>query len=380
MFWIVVAILTAVVALVLIWPLARKPDRDEAERPNEIAVYQDQLRELERECESGLIGRAEADYARAEIGRRLIAAADKSNKLSVKSSPSRMNRWTANIVLLLVPAAGLCLYLMLGSPERQDMPLEARLENPGDNLDLILAKVERHLAQNPDDAKGWEVVAPVYFKVGRYDDAQNAYRNVIRLDGENVARLTGLGETLVNSNDGIVIGEARALFQRVLMVEPTNPRAQYYTGLAAQQSGHEAEAIRIFEALAKNSPADAPWQALVKQQLEKLNAAAPAATQPATPKGPTQDDVDAAASMSASDRQAMIMSMVEGLEARLEAEPKNIDGWAQLLRSYSVLGDKGKASAALENALKTFSPDSNEGKALIEMAKALGIMQAGGAQ
>lgn len=390
MFWIIVAILTALVALVLIWPLARRPqaahsDELAPQETSEIAVYQDQLRELDRERESGLIGQVEADYARAEIGRRLIAASDLAEQRQQSASPSRGNRWLANGVLLALPVLGLCLYLSLGNPDRPDMPLEARLENPGDNLDLMLAKIERHLSQNPDDGRGWDVVAPVYFKAGRLSDAQNAFRNAIRLDGETVARLTGLGESLVNANDGIVVDEARALFQRVLMVEPQNPRAQYYSGLAAQQSGQVAQAKQIFTTLAENSPKDAPWLPLVKQHLSKLEDAPTSVMQPApvtTPalKGPSVADVEAAAQLSGEDRKAMILSMVEGLEAKLKDEPKNIDGWLQLLRSYGVLGEKDKAQAALGTALQVYALSNDERKRLLEMARALGLSELGGVQ
>jgi cytochrome c-type biogenesis protein CcmH len=380
MFWIVVAILTALVALVLISPLRRKPDDRTDDQPNEIAVYQDQLKELDRERETGLIGDVEADYARAEIGRRLISAADVQQAMQTPTNVACVNKWTARSVLAAIPLVGLCLYIWLGNPEQPDMPLEARLENPGDNIDLILAKIERHLAQNPDDARGWDVVAPVYFTVGRWDDAQNAFRNAIRLDGENIARLTGLGETLVNSNSGIVIEEARSLFQRILMVEPGNPRAQFYNGLAAEQSGRFDDAKRIYQALADSSAADASWMPLVRQHLAKIDGAAGSTSDvTVAAKGPTSADVEAASSMSQEDRQSMIQGMVDGLEARLEDNPDNIDGWLQLLRSYAVLGDKDKASSTLANALKTFAPDSDQGKRLIELARSQGIASSGGA-
>lgn len=388
MFWIIVAILTAFVALVLIWPLARKSSEQQVETASEIAIYQDQLRELDRERESGLIGETEAEYARAEIGRRLLNAAEKSTTVDGVSSSKRINRWVANALLVIVPVTGLCLYLTFGSPERPDMPLEARLENPGDDLDLMLAKVERHLAQNPNDVRGWDVVAPVYFAASRWDDAQNAFRTAIRLDGENVARLTGLGEALINANDGIVVGEARALFERVIIVEPSNPRAQYYTALAAQQSGRQDEAKRLYQQLLDSSEPNAPWLSLVKEQLAKLGAepAAPSATAPSTTsnepavRGPSAQDVAAAEEMSGDDRQAMINSMVEGLQERLNADPNNIDGWLQLLRSYSVLGDKDKAQTALETALKTFAPSSENGKRLLDAARALQLNVSGAAQ
>ncbi|MGG2476202.1 tetratricopeptide repeat protein, partial [Rhizobium sp. BR5] len=107
-----------------------------------------------------------------------------------------------SLITVLLPALGLCLYIWNGSPETPDMPLEARLENPGNDMNLLVARAERHLAQNPEDGAGWDVLAPIYFKTMRLGDAELAYRNALRLDGPNPERLTGLGETLVAGNEG----------------------------------------------------------------------------------------------------------------------------------------------------------------------------------
>lgn len=97
----------------------------------------------------------------------------------------------------------------------------------------------------------------------------------------------------------------------------------------------------------------------------------------AAPGNPDDADMKAAEGMSAADRQQMIATMVEGLDARLSANPDNFEGWMRLVRSYMVLGDPDKAKGALARGLKAFPASGAEGKALLEAARGLGISTEG---
>jgi cytochrome c-type biogenesis protein CcmH len=376
--WITLAILTAAVAAVLLVTLARsvKPAADD--RAGEIAVYRDQLAEVERDRGLGLISAQDAEYAKAEIGRRLIAVAGEAEKCADCPTGRRGMTATGVIVTALVPVVGLSFYLLLGSPQLPDQPLEARLANPGNNMALLVAKAERHLAQNPNDGAGWDLLAPIYFRALRLEDAEVAYRNAIRLVGTNPERLSGLGETLVAKTDGIVTEDARLAFEESVRLEPNNPRARFYVALGLEQAGRKDDARAAFEALAKDSPADAPWMELVQQHIAATGGA-PAATAQA-PKGPTPEDVAAAEGMSEGDQQDMIRGMVESLAARLKDDPNNLDGWLRLVRSYSVLGDKQKAAEALKAGLENFPADGEQGQQLIALGREVGIAAEGATQ
>jgi cytochrome c-type biogenesis protein CcmI len=369
--WIIFAVLTAAVAAVLLVTLARSARPSAPDRAGEIAVYRDQLAELERDREQGLISAAEAEYAKAEIGRRLLAVAGEAEKGA--DCPTGRNGMTATsvAVTLLVPAVGLSLYLLLGSPQLPDQPLEARLENPGQNMALLVAKAERHLAQNPNDGAGWDLLAPIYFKAMRLGDAELAYRNAIRLLGTSPERLAGLGETLVAANDGIVTEDARLAFEESVRLQPDNPRSRFYVALGLEQAGRHDEARAAFEAIAAQSPPDAPWMDLIRQHIAATGGASAETAQ--GPKGPTADDMAAAGEMSEGDRQDMIRGMVESLAARLQEDPNNLEGWLRLVRSYSVLGDKDKAEEALRSGLKTFPAEGDEGRQLIALAREVGL-------
>ncbi|ARQ09405.1 cytochrome-c-type biogenesis protein CcmI/CycH 1 [Rhizobium etli] len=372
LFWILVAVLTAAVAVILLYPLLRGAKAAQNSRAGEEAVYRDQFRELDRDLAGGLITPEEADYARAEIGRRLIAVFAAEPETTQK--PARHHRLTEVLVLLILPVLGLCLYLTTGRPDLPSQPLQARLENPGDDVAVLIAKAERHLAENPDDGKGWDVLAPIYFRTMRVNDAQVAYRNAIRLLGPSPIRLDGLAETLMAVSDGVVTDEARQVLEQSLTLEPNNPRARFYVALSMEQAGRAEEARRAFEALAQQSPADAPWLPLVNEHIAKNGGAgAPSAA----PGSPTSEDVAAAESMSAGDRQQMIRGMVDSLDAKLSEDPNNFEGWMRLVRSYAVLNDKDRAASALKRGLAAFPPSGEQGRQLLALARELGIATEG---
>lgn len=392
LFWIISALLTVVVAVVLLSPLMRASARASLYDEGEAAVYRDQLRELERDKAAGLISADDADYARAEIGRRLLAiagraktggeAAEPSEASAARSGGRRRHTFSQAFILLCLPVIGLAGYLEIGSPGSPDSPLAARIENPGDDVDLLVAKVEQHLASNPGDGNGWNVLAPVYFRIGRLDDAELAYRNAIRILGPDAERMNGLGETLVLRSDGIVTADAQMAFQAALKIEPNNPRADFYLALALEQSGRRAEALAAFQDIAKASPPTAPWMQLVNQHIAANSTGVPLAnapavsaqsTAPAAPGNPSADDIANAQQMSEADRGEMIRGMVASLDARLKEDPNNFEGWMRLVRSYVMLKDTEKAEVALKDGLKAFPAAGAEGQQLIAMARELGL-------
>jgi cytochrome c-type biogenesis protein CcmH len=391
LFWIIAALLTVIVAVVLLSPLLRASARATRYDEGEAAVYRDQLRELGRDKAAGLISSEDADYARAEIGRRLLAIAGREKDggegdqpAADASSTRRRYTFSQAFILLCLPVIGIAGYLEIGSPGTTDAPLAARIENPGDDVNLLVAKVERHLASNPEDGNGWNVLAPVYFRIGRFNDAELAYRNAIRILGPDVERMNGLGETVVMRSDGIVTDDAQMAFQAALKLEPNNPRADFYLALALEQSGRHVEALAAFQDISKASPPTAPWMPLVNQHIAANSAGVPLAnapaatasagnTAPAAPGNPTADDIANAQTMSEGDRSEMIRGMVANLDARLKEDPNNFEGWMRLVRSYAMLKDTERAQAALKDGLKAFPSTGAEGQQLVAMAKELGL-------
>jgi cytochrome c-type biogenesis protein CcmH len=343
--WVLIALLTAAAILAVLMPLSRAPSVDRSARHN-ARVYRDQLAELERDKAEGRIGESEAEAARAEIARRLIAADAEANAAPQPSQSTTPRRAIALVALIGVPALSLSLYLALGSPNLPGLPLAARLSAPtapGD-IETLIAKVEAHLAESPEDGRGWDVIAPVYLRLGRADDAANAYRNAIRILGSNAARQSGLGEAILTAEGGVVTEEARNAFEAAHALDPKAPGPRYFIALAAEQEGKHEEAVAELRALLAEAPSDAPWRGALEQALASADPSA-------RPPGPTSTDVAAAANMSDSDKNAMIGGMVARLAARLKEEPNDVEGWLQLIRSYVVLGKSDAAAEAARAAL-----------------------------
>lgn len=243
-------------------------------------------------------------------------------------------------------------------------------------MDELIARAEGHLAANPQDGRGWDILAPVYFRLGRFDEAVTAYRNAIRLEGSTAGREAGLGEAITNAGAGLVSSEAQRAFERSLTLEHAQPKAAFYLATALVQDGKLAEAAKAWEAMLAALPAGSPWRDPVEQALAETNRrlVASGTTNPPNPaSGPTQADVDAAASMSSTDRKAMIETMVAGLDEKLRQNPHDPEGWKRLVRSYLVLGKADEARAARDRGLAALGATTEDGRKFAEFAATLGL-------
>ena len=342
--WLVLVLMTAAAMFAVLWPLAR---RTPLRRGSDVAVYRDQLDEIQRDRSTGLIGDAEAEAARVEVSRRLIAAADaaESERPAEETSTLRHRRVTAIAGLVLLPAGAFALYLTLGSPDLPGEPLANRVQTTAEarNVQDMVARVEDHVARNPNDGKAWEVLAPVYMRIGRYDDAVRAWSNVISLNGSNAEREADFGEAMVAAANGVVTADAKAAFDRALKIDPQDVMARFYTGMAADQDGRRADADKIWNDLIAGAPPNAPWIEVVRHALARN--APPAAPAAAAQGAPPDHEVNA---------------MVERLAERLKKDGSDVNGWLQLVRSYRVLNQNDKMEATLADARKALAGDADK--------------------
>ena len=362
--WFVFALMTAAAIFAVLWPLSRgsRPPND----GSEAAVYKDQLTEIDRDVAADLIGASEAQAARVEISRRLLVAADNQRE-PPSGSNVRLRRVAAVIALVGLPIVAVGFYYPLGSPRLGDFPLAQRTRAPDATqpLDNLVAQVEQHLQNNPTDARGWNVLAPVLARLGRYDDAVRAYHNSITYGGDSAERRGDLGEILTAAAGGVVTAEAKAEFERAIALDADDVKASYFLGLAAEQDGHPAEAATIWRAMLGKAPANAPWRPLVQAALLRVGG---------SPAPALSDDAMAAAKdMNATDRNAMIRGMVERLATRLKLNGDDVEGWLRLVRAYMVMGDQDKAKGALTEARQAVANDPERLRQLNEGLKNLGL-------
>jgi cytochrome c-type biogenesis protein CcmH len=362
--WLLFALMTAAAVFAVLWPLAR---RTTARAGSDVAVYRDQIDEIARDRATGLIGETEAEAARVEVSRRLIAAADAAQAETMpKPGATGRRRVAAIAALVALPAIAAALYLALGSPQLPGQPLASRATPLQDrSLEGLVAQVEAHLARNPEDGRGWEVVAPVYLRLGRFDDAVKARRNALRFNGASADREADLAEALLAAANGVITAEAKAGFERALARDASHIKARYFLGLAAEQDGDRSGAATIWRAMLKDAAPLAPWVPLVRQALARVD------TAPAP--GPSAEDLAAAQSMAPDEQAAMVRGMVERLAARLKQDGSDLEGWLRLVRAYTVLGEKDRARQAAGDARRAIGADADKLRRLDDLIKGLGL-------
>src|SRR5688572_12258877 len=310
----ILALMTAVAVAAVLLPVLRTGSRPSG---SDVVVYRDQLDEIDRDLASGLIGKAEAEAARVEVSRRLLAAAGPGGEIAPAPSAGSGAAWArralAAVGLVAVPLGAASAYLAFGSPRIPSQPLASRAApQPARTIESLVAHVEQHLANNPDDGRGWEVLAPIYLRMERYDDAVKARRNALRLLGATAEREADLGQALVGQANGSVTTDARAAFERAAALDPGDVMARYFLGLAAEQGGRREEAVAIWTKLLADAPQGAAWTTTVQEGLVRLGASPDAGTVGAAPGGPPDE---------------MILGMVSRLAERLKSDGSDLEGW-----------------------------------------------------
>ncbi|MBI4723947.1 MAG: c-type cytochrome biogenesis protein CcmI [Rhodomicrobium sp.] len=410
--WIVLTVLTSVAAVLVAAPFLRRFDERRATRPSGTEVYLDQLQEVDREQAAGLIEPEQAALAKTEIKRRLLAAdREAARPLGRSLSPNLAVVAIAGFVVL----GSITLYALGGRPDlpaaapaaqalAQPAPLAVTAAaQPGMNspqttapaglasVDEMIVRLVKRLEGKPDDPEGWRMLGWSYAHTERYDEAVKAYAKAVALRPDDAGFQAAYGEAMVRASNETVTPEAKAAFEKVLKLEPKEPRARYFMGLAMQQQGDKAAALESWTALLKEAGPNDDWAPELRQHAAALakelgmsldpgllgQAAAPSSPPAAPPaeRGPTAADVKAAESMSAEDRNAMVRRMVDGLAARLAQSPKDVDGWIKLIRSRKVLGELDAAKEALKQALLVFADAGEEKSRIIAAARELGLAE-----
>ncbi|MBJ26464.1 MAG: c-type cytochrome biogenesis protein CcmI [Alphaproteobacteria bacterium] len=388
--WLAIALMTSMAIIILALPLIRKRYDNESSEEKNIAIYKDQLRELDSDLKRGLIGSDDYDAAKVEIQRRILAV-EKDLKqpeinnqrpfLSVILStfhwipflncnrliPVSYARWiTVSVFLIFIPALSISIYMNTGNPGLQAEPFAERnfeqkkQELAGQDIELAITNLEEKLLKNPNNLEGWLMLGRTYMTLERYLKAVDILREASVIFSNNQLVMTMLGEAIVLSTNGQITVESKTIFETVLSNDPTNPAARYYLALALAQGGRTAQALEMWMDLAADTPENTPWRMNLVTAINKAaveleteiyeipyatsNIVTGAGDIPIT--GPTAEDVAAASEMNQEDRQAMITGMVENLAQKLVENPNDLSGWKRLIRAYRVLGHNDKAEQA----------------------------------
>ena len=401
-FWIIAALITALVAAPMVVVLLRR--RRDASAANDVSIYRDQLAEVDRDLARGVLDEDEADRLRLEVSRRLLEAGRKARsagRASAGASPV-----LAGLVVIALFGGTYLIYRQIGAPLYPDMPLDQRISAAEDlrksrmsqaaaearlpagniapdgvspeHLELM-DRLRTALKTRPGDLQGHILLARNEAALQNFSAAARAQQRVLELKGAEAtaADWADYADMLILAAGGYVSPEAEGAIRRVLELDPQNGVARYYLGLMLAQTGRPDLAFRIWSNLLDQSPSDAPWVEPIRAQIEGLaRDAGVRYTLPPAGRGPSQDDIAAAQDMTEAERQEMISAMVEQLAARLADEGGPVGEWARLIGALGVLGQKERAAAIWAESQKKFAASPEALAQLRAAAEGAGLVDA----
>lgn len=405
-FWLASLGLVAAVAATLIRAMSRARAEGKASVEFDIAVYRDQLAEVERDIARGVVPAEEGARLKTEISRRLLEA-DRAAAGQTKTASSHVGFAVIGLVAVII-AGSVALYWRLGAVGYPDLPLSDRLAMseeiranrfsqaqaeeqtpavaPREDVDPsfldLMEKLRATMSERPDDLRGLELLARNEAGLGNYRAAKEAQAQIVAVKGAAAAAEdhAALAELMILAAGGYVSPEAEAELIEALRRDPENGMARYYTGVMFAQIGRYDQTFALWRPLLESSPPDAPWVQPIRVQMSDIAARAGVnydlPPEPGTGlKGPSAGDVAAAGEMSEDDRKAMIEGMVAQLGERLATEGGSAEEWARLISSLAILGRKDEAQEIYAEALKRFEGKTVETQGIKEAAVRAGLTE-----
>ena len=346
--WLVIAGLAVAVAGLIARPLLRPPGATHPRADYDARVFADQLREVAREAERGMLSVEDAEAARREISRRLLDLEDERGAPAVARPAAQR---TALALVVFAPVLAVLVYQLLGQPALPDQPFAARAPNEGaveaeQLADAIRALGDR-LRQEPGDLDAWLSLGRALFAAGRPAEATEALRWASRIGGGQPELVAYYGEALVRAAGGTVTEQAIEVFLEAAAADPSEPRARFYLALADLQAGRREEALAAWQKMAAESTADAAWRAAVEARIRQVARELGKDPEALIPPPAPADAPPPAGEILNS---PTVLAMVKRLAERLERESGDAEGWLRLGRSYAVLGEREKSLAAYGRA------------------------------
>jgi cytochrome c-type biogenesis protein CcmH len=430
--WFILTVMTSIAAVFVSAPFIRRLDRRRSGVSSDVVIYRDQLKEVDNEAALGLIDASQAETAKTEIKRRMLAAKETDDSaLPMLSSGERtfaaigvagivvfgsvglfaltanLEPYSAASFAALQPTVTNMVEKPVNKVPDANIPFpppgtappgrpSKRAEPPLPPVEEMIQKLVTRLQRNPKDTEGWRVLGWSYFSTDHFTEAAAAYARAIELNPDSADYRNARTDALIRAANGVVTPEAKEAMEETIKLHPKDPRARYFRGLALDQSGDKSAALKQWNDLLGELDPNDPLSLELKQKIgggkddDRVGEAqtpmsdpkssfgatiSGGATESPTDRGPQPEDIRNAATLAPADRAAMIQRMVDSLQDRLEQSPRDVDGWIKLIRSRSVLGDTNKAQQTLEKALKIFDEDTAERKRIITAAEELGLKQ-----
>ncbi|TLG75083.1 c-type cytochrome biogenesis protein CcmI [Methylocystis sp. B8] len=435
--WFILTVMTSIAAVFVSAPFIRRLDWRQNGLSSDVAVYRDQLKEVDNEAALGLIDASQAETAKTEIKRRMLAARETDDSaLPMLSSGERtfaaigvagvvvfgavglfaltanLEPYAATSFATLEPTVTRLVEKPANKVAEVNIPLppsaaaptggpSKRAEPPLPPVEEMIQRLVTRLQRNPKDSEGWRTLGWSYYSTDHFTEAAAAYARAIELNPNSADYRNARTDALIRAANGVVTPEAKESTEETIKLHPKDLRARYFQALAIDQGGDKSAALKQWNDLLGELDPNDPLSLELKQKIggakdsdrvgetptamsdpkSSFGTTISGRTEPSMPpesttnRGPRPEDIRSAETLAPSDRAAMIQRMVDSLEDRLEQSPRDVDGWIKLIRSRSVLGDKNKAQQTLEKALKVFEEDTAERKRIVTTAQELGLRQ-----
>ena len=395
--------LTLVVVATLVLAFVRGGPRSRPAAANDLDVRRDQQKDVERDVERGVVSPADAERTVTEEPRRLLATDAALQRAQTGSARGRTTPVIAGLTAVVLIGGALAIYLQRGTPgygdqapaDRIDAAQILRSERPSQDtaeasvpnappVDAdsdFVALVERlreAVRTRPDDLQGFSLLSQSEARLGNFAAAHAAKARVIELKGAEATAqdYSEYADLMILAAGGYVSPQAEQVLERTLAMDPQDGAARYYFGLMMAQTGRPDTALLVWDQLLREGPVDAPWIEPIDAQVDDLAMRAGIDyTRPAigTGRGPSAEQVEAAAGMSPAEQMEMIRDMVAGLSDRLATDGGPVEDWAQLISALDVLGERGQAAAIFENAMEVFGTDPAAVDILNRTAERVGL-------
>ena len=283
-FWLICAIFVAIALAFVIPPLLQNAQQEpeHGDREANLAVYRDQISELEADLENGLISAEQHQYDRDEIERRVLEDVSDDRTIRNKSKQSAGGRGLVYAVALGIPVVAIALYVRIGNPAAMSASNTVRSSTADSGASRVdgpmtqqaieanVAALAQRLQQNPDDAGGWTMLGRSYITLGRYSEASNAYAKATSLKPDDADLWADYAFAMAMANDRRLEGQPQELINKALKLDPENPKALELAGSAAFEAKNYQDAIKYWQRLLGKTP---PGSELAETLSERINEA-----------------------------------------------------------------------------------------------------------
>ncbi len=271
-FWIIAAALALVAPLFVALPLLnirRSSAHGAADYELKLSVYRDQLAELGEDRRAGRLDDDQYAQARGELENRLLEEVPDAGASAVAPTPPRQ-RAAAIAAAVALPLLAVPLYLALGNPAALRPQQSESAHGPGQQqMDAMIARLAARLEKNPQDAKGWVMLARAQSVLGRFEAASAAYAKSVEIFPDDAQLLADYADALAMAHGGRLQGEPERLVARALRADPDNAKALALAGTIAFDTKDYALALKHWEQLRRSIPPGSEFAKSIQASIDE---------------------------------------------------------------------------------------------------------------